>query len=230
MPVVLMTLFNPPKWRRISANDYTLARLWMAPVVAVLVLIPGLRVVAAVLFLVAAFTDFLDGLAARRQGAESLYGAWLDPVADKILVLCVLIALLGTGEIGGWNSLAVVVLVLREIGVTGLRAYLAMIENPGDPAAVAAPADTPDTAAPADTADKKDDKKGDKQPLASSHLAKVKTSLQLGAIFFILVAPLVMSDGVRVLGLVLLWVSAAAALQSGWQYLCQAREKMRLAS
>ncbi|MDA7987283.1 MAG: hypothetical protein MPJ53_02060, partial [Alphaproteobacteria bacterium] len=79
-------------------------------------------------------------------------------------------------------------------------------------------------------ADKKDDKKGDKQPLASSHLAKVKTSLQLGAIFFILVAPLVMSDGVRVLGLVLLWVSAAAALQSGWQYLCQAREKMRLAS
>lgn len=219
-----MTLFNPPKWRRISANDYTLARLWMAPVVAVLVLIPGLRVVAAVLFLVAAFTDFLDGLAARRQGAESLYGAWLDPVADKILVLCVLIALLGTGEIGGWNSLAVVILVLREIGVTGLRAYLAMIENPGDPAAVADPADSADTAA------KRDDKKGDKQPLASSHLAKVKTSLQLGAIFFILVAPLVMSDGVRVLGLVLLWVSAAAALQSGWQYLCQAREKMRLAS
>ena len=224
MPVVLMTLFNPPKWRRISANDYTLARLWMAPVVAVLVLIPGLRVVAAVLFLVAAFTDFLDGLAARRQGAESLYGAWLDPVADKILVLCVLIALLGTGEIGGWNSLAVVILVLREIGVTGLRAYLAMIENPGDPAAVADPADSADTAA------KRDDKKGDKQPLASSHLAKLKTSLQLGAIFFILVAPLVMSDGVRVLGLVLLWVSAAAALQSGWQYLCQAREKMRLAS
>ncbi|MDA7981387.1 MAG: CDP-alcohol phosphatidyltransferase family protein [Alphaproteobacteria bacterium] len=219
-----MTLFNPPKWRRISANDYTLARLWMAPVVAVLVLIPGLRVVAAVLFLVAAFTDFLDGLAARRQGAESLYGAWLDPVADKILVLCVLIALLGTGEIGGWNSLAVVILVLREIGVTGLRAYLAMIENPGDPAAVADPADSADTAA------KRDDKKGDKQPLASSHLAKLKTSLQLGAIFFILVAPLVMSDGVRVLGLVLLWVSAAAALQSGWQYLCQAREKMRLAS
>ncbi|MDA7982827.1 MAG: CDP-alcohol phosphatidyltransferase family protein [Alphaproteobacteria bacterium] len=224
MPVVLMTLFNPPKWRRISANDYTLARLWMAPVVAVLVLIPGLRVVAAVLFLVAAFTDFLDGLAARRQNAESLYGAWLDPVADKILVLCVLIALLGTGEIGGWNSLAVVILVLREIGVTGLRAYLAMIENPGDPAAVADPADSADTAA------KRDDKKGDKQPLASSHLAKLKTSLQLGAIFFILVAPLVMSDGVRVLGLVLLWVSAAAALQSGWQYLCQAREKMRLAS
>ena len=110
---------------RLSANRISWARAVAGIPLAVLVLLPDetFRLLAVALFVPAALSDWADGYLARRQNQVSLYGAWLDPVADKILVAAVLIALLGSGEIHGIHSLAVVIILLREIYITALRAY-----------------------------------------------------------------------------------------------------------
>ena len=107
------------------------------------------RAVVVVLFALAALTDLGDGWLARRRGETSLVGATLDPIADKALVVALCIALLGSGEIQGWHSLAVVVIVLRELLVTALRAWLAMQPRPaGDGGGGGARCEAPSGLAP----------------------------------------------------------------------------------
>ena len=84
---------------------------------AVFVSGPGLYVAAA-LFLVAALTDTLDGSIARRRGLVTNLGKFLDPIADKVLVASVLVALVAIGRVG---ALAVIVILLREFVVSALR-------------------------------------------------------------------------------------------------------------
>jgi cardiolipin synthase len=79
------------------------------------------------LFSVAAITDFLDGYFARSTGQQSAFGRFLDPVADKLLVAAVLLMLTGFGQIDGLTILPAVVILCREILVSGLREYLAEI-------------------------------------------------------------------------------------------------------
>ena len=79
---------------------------------------------ATALFAVAMATDWVDGWLARRSGSSSAMGSLLDPVADKILVLAVLIVLLGEGVFAAW---AVAAIVAREFLVSGLR--LAALER-----------------------------------------------------------------------------------------------------
>lgn len=96
-----------------------------AAVVPVVLLIgePGLASWALAVFCVAALTDAADGPLARRLGATTPAGAFLDPLADKILVLGTLVALLGQGAV---DPLLVTVFVVRELVVTAVRALAAV--------------------------------------------------------------------------------------------------------
>lgn len=101
-------------------NVLTLERILAAPVVMVL-LAAGTRVTAwaaAGVFLLSAITDLVDGMLARRWNQVSLLGKFLDPLADKVLVLGTLLVLLDLGRISPW---VVFVILGREIGVGTLR-------------------------------------------------------------------------------------------------------------
>jgi cardiolipin synthase len=77
------------------------------------------------LFAAAGITDFFDGYLARVRGEQSVFGRFLDPVADKLLVAAVLMMLVAVGRIEGWSILAAVIILCREIMVSGLREFLA---------------------------------------------------------------------------------------------------------
>lgn len=79
---------------------------------------------ALALFAIAAMTDWFDGWLARRWQAQSDFGRWLDPIADKLLVTAALAMLLATGRLGMASALAAIVIVGREILISGLREYL----------------------------------------------------------------------------------------------------------
>ena len=84
-----------------------------------------LRWVALVIFIGAGVTDVLDGYFARKWGEQSAFGRMLDPIADKLLVSSCLLMLAADGTIRGWSLWAAIVILCREILVSGLREYLA---------------------------------------------------------------------------------------------------------
>jgi CDP-diacylglycerol---glycerol-3-phosphate 3-phosphatidyltransferase len=108
------------------ADQLTLARMAAAPVIVVLFVVDfsGHDYWATALLAVAMATDWFDGWIARRSGRSSAMGSLLDPVADKVLVLAVLIVLVDRGVFPGWMVAAI---VAREFLVTGLR--LAALER-----------------------------------------------------------------------------------------------------
>jgi cardiolipin synthase len=84
-----------------------------------------LRWVALAIFIAAGVTDFLDGYFARKWGEQSTFGRMLDPIADKLLVASCLFMLAADDTIRGWSLWAAIVILCREILVSGLREYLA---------------------------------------------------------------------------------------------------------
>ena len=84
-----------------------------------------LRWVALFVFIAAGLTDVLDGYVARAYGQLSSFGRMLDPIADKLLVSSCLLMLAADGTIRGWSLWAAIVILCREILVSGLREYLA---------------------------------------------------------------------------------------------------------
>ncbi len=84
-----------------------------------------LRWVAFFIFVAAGITDFLDGYFARKWGEQSAFGRMLDPIADKLLVASCLLMLAADDTIRGWSLWAAIVILCREILVSGLREYLA---------------------------------------------------------------------------------------------------------
>jgi cardiolipin synthase len=86
-----------------------------------------LRWVALFIFIAAGVTDFLDGYYARMWGQQSALGRMLDPIADKLLVASCLLMLAADGTIKGWSLWAAIIILCREILVSGLREYLAAI-------------------------------------------------------------------------------------------------------
>jgi cardiolipin synthase len=104
-------------------NILTFARIAAIPLV-----VDGplwLRWVALAVFIAAAVTDFLDGYYARIWDQQSALGRMLDPIADKLLVASCLLMLAADGIIHGWTLWAAIVILCREILVSGLREYLA---------------------------------------------------------------------------------------------------------
>ncbi|HMM49471.1 MAG TPA: CDP-diacylglycerol--glycerol-3-phosphate 3-phosphatidyltransferase [Miltoncostaeaceae bacterium] len=103
------------------ALTVTAARIAAIPVLMVLVLSPGIpdhRWWAAGVYLVAAATDSLDGWLARSRGQTTVAGAFLDPLADKLLLSAALVCLVEVDELGAW---VVMIIIAREFAVTGLR-------------------------------------------------------------------------------------------------------------
>lgn len=84
-----------------------------------------LRWVALTIFIAAGVTDILDGYYARSLNQQSAFGRMLDPIADKLLVSSCLLMLAADGIIHGWTLWAAVIILCREILVSGLREYLA---------------------------------------------------------------------------------------------------------
>ena len=86
-----------------------------------------LRWVALAIFIAAGVTDFLDGYYARTLGQSSAFGRMLDPIADKLLVASCLLMLAMDETIKGWTLWAAIIILCREILVSGLREYLAAL-------------------------------------------------------------------------------------------------------
>ncbi len=108
-------------------NTLTLLRLLAAPGVAVMFLYfnrPWADWLALTLFVGAAVTDWFDGYLARLWKQESKFGAMLDPIADKAMVLIALVVLTGYSGMNPWLILPATVIVFREVFVSGLREFL----------------------------------------------------------------------------------------------------------
>lgn len=101
-------------------NRITIARVALIPVIVVFLQFdsPLFRMLALVAFVIASFTDWLDGYLARKFKIVTNFGKFLDPVADKLLVLSTMIALCGLGRFPAW---ACIVILFRELAVDGLR-------------------------------------------------------------------------------------------------------------
>jgi len=109
-------------------NLLTYGRLVAVPVVAALMFWPDefwMRWAAWTVFSLAGVTDFFDGYLARIWSQQSSLGRMLDPIADKLLIAVVLLMLVATQAIRGWSIWAAIVILSREILVSGLREYLA---------------------------------------------------------------------------------------------------------
>ena len=110
-------------------NILTLSRIAAIPVLVVLVSLhaPAADLAACVVFSAAAITDYYDGKLARSRHQKSDLGRMLDPIADKLLVGAALMMLVGQGRLAPSGLYPAVVIMLREILVSGLREYLAGI-------------------------------------------------------------------------------------------------------
>ena len=109
-------------------NYLTIGRIIIVPVFVVSFYLPGFYgdIIPFVLFVAASFTDFLDGLLARIYKEESKLGELLDPIADKILVAAALILLVMDGTIKNYEVVAAIIILTREILISGLREFLAI--------------------------------------------------------------------------------------------------------
>lgn len=136
-------------------NILTLIRIVLIPVFIIAFYLPfhGAHFAAAIIFAVASITDWLDGYLARKLEQMSPFGAFLDPVADKLLVATSLLLLVGAKDIN-YITLPAIVIVGREIVISALREWMAEI--------------------------------GNRTSVAVSYLGKVKTVLQMVALFLLL--------------------------------------------
>jgi CDP-diacylglycerol--glycerol-3-phosphate 3-phosphatidyltransferase/cardiolipin synthase len=108
-------------------NILTIGRIIIVPIFVLSFFIPGIvgDLVPFFLFVLASFTDFLDGLLARLYKEESKLGELLDPIADKILVAAALVLLVMNGIVKNYEVIAAIVILTREILISGLREFLA---------------------------------------------------------------------------------------------------------
>ena len=108
-------------------NMLTIGRIILVPFFVLAFYLPGFYgdLTAFALFVTASFTDFLDGMLARMLGEESKLGELLDPIADKIIVATALILLVMDGTIRHYEVIAAIIILTREILISGLREFLA---------------------------------------------------------------------------------------------------------
>ncbi len=175
-------------------NILTLSRIVALPLLAFLMWWPDWQAgyaLAFVLYCLMGITDYFDGYLARSSGAVSKLGIFLDPIADKIMVLVVIVVLTAQGflrgpYVGDMHVIAGLIILVREIAVSGLREFLGGLQ-------VSVPV---------------------------SKLAKWKTTFQLVALgALILGAAVPREEWVHLTGLTFLWGAAILTLVTGWDYL-----------
>lgn len=152
-----------------TPNKLTLARLILVPVFVVIFAVFNTeiwgKIAAAIIFSIASFTDFLDGKIARKNGLITDFGKFLDPLADKFLVITALITLLFVDNSGVYGILlfaATIIVVLRELAVTSMR--LVVATSP------------------------------DKKVIAASWLGKIKTGSQITFVIIAIIEPILWGE------------------------------------
>jgi CDP-diacylglycerol--glycerol-3-phosphate 3-phosphatidyltransferase len=182
---------NLPTW-------LTLFRVALLPVMVVAFYLPfpGHNITAAIVFLLAAFTDWLDGYLARRMNLTSAFGAFLDPVADKLMVAVTLFLLVESHR-GGWPGILMAVtaavIVGREISVSALREWMAEI--------------------------------GMRATVKVAFIGKLKTVMQMVALVVLIVQHEKAAEALRLyhIGEALLVIAGVLTIWSGMYYLRAAR-------
>jgi CDP-diacylglycerol--glycerol-3-phosphate 3-phosphatidyltransferase len=173
-------------------NILTLLRIVAIPVFVVVFYLPvsWAYVAAAALFTLAALTDWLDGYLARKWGQTSVFGAFLDPVADKLIVAAALVLLVEanpTTVSGVWMAIPAAIIIGREIAISALREWMAEI--------------------------------GKRTTVAVSLIGKFKTTAQMVAIILLLYRAPVAGLPTVEIGFVLLYAAALLTLWSMIVYL-----------
>ncbi len=171
------------------ANMLTLFRIAAIPVVVICFyspMLPHARPIAAIVFGIAAVTDFIDGWVARRYGQTSRFGEFLDPVADKLMVSIVLVMLV-QAEARWFEDVIAMIIIGREITVSALREWMATI--------------------------------GERANVKVSVAGKIKTTLQMFGIAFMVYENDMFGIPIYTVGFVLLVVAAVMTIWSMWIYL-----------
>jgi len=182
-------------------NSLTLLRIAMIPIFVVVFYLPfnWANVAACIVFTLAAVTDILDGYLARKLKQISKLGAFLDPVADKLMVAVVLVCLVDRDAHDlGWSlllTLPAAVIIGREITVSALREWMAEL--------------------------------GARSKVAVSVYGKIKTIAQMVALGILVFQQPLFGIPIYGLGMVLLYVAALLTLVSMFQYLSSAWPKLR---
>ena len=111
-------------------NILTIGRIILVPVFVFAFFLPGIYgdLLPLFIFILASFTDFLDGLLARLFKEESKLGTMLDPIADKIIVATALVLLVMNETIRNYEVIAAIIILTREILISGLREFLANVK------------------------------------------------------------------------------------------------------
>lgn len=168
-------------------NLFTLLRIALIPVFVIVFYLPFefAHVLAASIFAAASFTDWLDGYLARKLKMMSHFGAFLDPVADKLLVSTSLLLLVAAKNIN-YITIPAIVIVGREIVISALREWMAEV--------------------------------GTRASVTVGYVGKIKTCLQMAALFLLLAFNSLDSWG-GIFGFILLYVSAILTIWSMVIYL-----------
>lgn len=180
-------------------NILTWIRVALIPVFVVVFYLPwiGAHFLAALIFALAAITDWLDGYFARVLNQASAFGKFLDPVADKLMVAVALVLIVGQyqGQFEITLEIPAAVIIGREIVISALREWMAEI--------------------------------GKSRSVAVSYLGKIKTTFQMLALILLLAEPIRLFDGMLInLGISLLWLAAVLTLWSMIIYLRAAHREM----
>jgi CDP-diacylglycerol--glycerol-3-phosphate 3-phosphatidyltransferase len=173
-------------------NLLTLLRIALIPVFVVLFYLPvsWSHIAVTVVFAFAAWTDWLDGYLARRMGLTSAFGAFLDPVADKLMVAVALVLLVDenpTPFAGAFMALPAAVIIGREIVISALREWMAEL--------------------------------GERAQVAVSVIGKIKTSTQMLALVLLLYRVPIGDFPTADTGFVFLYISAVLTLWSMFIYI-----------
>lgn len=173
-------------------NLLTLMRIALIPFFVVIFYLPwnGAHILSAVIFSLAAMTDWLDGYLARSLKQLSAFGKFLDPVADKLMVAVALVLIVGEyqGQFQVTLAIPAAIIVGREIVISALREWMAEL--------------------------------GKSRSVAVSFLGKIKTTFQMLALILLLAQPVHLWNGIFInLGILLLWISAFLTLWSMMIYL-----------
>ncbi len=178
------------------ATILTLFRIAAIPIVVICFYAPfeNARPVAAILFGIAAITDFIDGWVARRFNQMSRFGEFLDPVADKLMVVIVLVMIV-QAQSSLWEDIIAMIIIGREITVSALREWMASI--------------------------------GERATVKVQFSGKLKTTLQMFGIAFMVWQKPLMGFDIYKIGYILLIGAAVMTLYSMMAYLRAAWPSMK---
>lgn len=177
-------IFNIP-------NNLTLLRIALIPCLILVFYLPDQtlslyqkNLTATLIFLFAAITDWLDGYFARRLNQTSDFGAFIDPVADKLIIIAALILLV---ELGRVESIVAFIIIAREFTISSLREWMAMLGKSGS--------------------------------IAVAFIGKLKTTLQMIAILFLLYSENILFFPIALIGKILIYIAALLTIISMIYYL-----------